>query len=170
MKSIPLAIVTLIGIGLLMLALKDMGPRLSPLEIAEIHHAFPPDRPQVIKSVDFDLLAAIRQVESGGDNYAVGDNGLARGPYQIHRAYWTDAIENHDVDYYNWAYEIGAHDLAKSTQAVLWYWDRYAPANASDAQKARIHNGGPAGHRKAATQRYWAKVRAVLDKGEASDG
>ncbi|MFA5123596.1 hypothetical protein [Zavarzinia sp.] len=29
------------------------------------------------------LLAAIRQVESGGDDRAVGDGGKARGPYQI---------------------------------------------------------------------------------------
>ena len=34
------------------------------------------------------LLAAIRQVESAGDDRAVGDGGRSRGPYQIGLAYW----------------------------------------------------------------------------------
>jgi len=36
------------------------------------------------------LLAAIREVESKGNDHAVGDHGHARGPFQIHRAYWID--------------------------------------------------------------------------------
>ena len=32
-------------------------------------------------------------VESGGDINAVGDGGLAIGPFQIQEAYWSDAVE-----------------------------------------------------------------------------
>src|SRR5690606_22841719 len=36
-----------------------------------------------------EILYGIRQVESGGrENPPDGDDGLAIGPYQIHRAYW----------------------------------------------------------------------------------
>ena len=41
------------------------------------------------------LLDAIRRVESGGDDRALGDYRkgvpLARGPYQIHRVWWIDS-------------------------------------------------------------------------------
>ena len=39
------------------------------------------------------LLAAIRQVESHGNDKAVGDGGKAIGPYQVWRGYWQDAVE-----------------------------------------------------------------------------
>ena len=34
------------------------------------------------------FLDAIRQVESGGNRYAIGDGGKSRGPYQIKREAW----------------------------------------------------------------------------------
>ena len=43
------------------------------------------------------LLDAIRRVETGGCKNpanAVGDNGKAIGPFQIHRVYWQDAVEH----------------------------------------------------------------------------
>ena len=40
-----------------------------------------------------DLLDAIRQVESSGNDAAIGDGGKAIGPYQIWRVYWIDACE-----------------------------------------------------------------------------
>ena len=39
---------------------------------------------------DVAVLAAIGQVETGGDYTAVGDNGKARGCYQLHRSAWID--------------------------------------------------------------------------------
>ena len=39
---------------------------------------------------DVAVLAAIGQVETGMDYNAVGDNGKARGAYQLHRSAWID--------------------------------------------------------------------------------
>lgn len=39
------------------------------------------------------LFQAIMRVESNGDINAVGDNGSAIGPFQIHQIYWSDAVQ-----------------------------------------------------------------------------
>ncbi len=105
------------------------------------------------------LLDAIEQVESGGRVNVVGDNGKAIGPFQIHRVYWQDAVE-HDPSI------GGSYSDCRNPQyarrIVRAYMDRYAPRGASDEVLARIHNGGPKGHRKDATIKYWVKVRKRL--------
>lgn len=104
------------------------------------------------------LLDAIRTVESGGNDRAVGDNGVSRGPYQIKRGYWADSRVRLPYDRLVW-------DRASSEQVVVAYWRRYCPKalRANDWQTlARVHNGGPAGARKAATRDYWLKVRGRL--------
>ncbi|MDD4891979.1 MAG: hypothetical protein PHU85_18825 [Phycisphaerae bacterium] len=108
---------------------------------------------------DARLLAAIRQVESGGNDRAVGDGGRSRGPYQIGRAYWTDACRHGRV---KWSYDKYVWDPARSAQVMRWYWDRYHAR--TDERKARIHNGGPAGCRKPSTIDYWRRVRKAARK------
>lgn len=105
------------------------------------------------------LLDAIEQVESNGRTNVVGDGGKAIGPMQIHRVYWQDAVE-HDPS-------IGGsysdcRDPQYARRIVRAYMSRYAPKGASDEVLSRIHNGGPKGHRKAATEKYWVKVRKRL--------
>ena len=39
---------------------------------------------------DVAILSAIAQVETGEDYTAIGDNGKARGAYQMHRSAWID--------------------------------------------------------------------------------
>ena len=39
---------------------------------------------------DVAILSAIGQVETGEDYNAIGDNGKARGAYQMHRSAWID--------------------------------------------------------------------------------
>jgi len=39
---------------------------------------------------DVAVLAAIGQIETGMDYNAIGDNGKARGAYQLHRSAWID--------------------------------------------------------------------------------
>lgn len=104
---------------------------------------------------------AIMKVESGGDPYAVGDGGAALGPYQIHRAYWTDAMR---LLGQTWPYQ-DARDPVKALVAVWAYTRHYAqhhrrPWTAETI--ARIHNGGPRGWSKPATLRYWRKVQTIL--------
>ena len=109
------------------------------------------------------LFDAIRSVESGGDDRAVGDGGASRGPYQIQRAYWTDALLM--TSGVLPGYDALVWDRATSEQIMRWYWGRYCPDALRDFDfetLARIHNGGPAGARKAATAPYWNKVKKEL--------
>jgi hypothetical protein len=104
---------------------------------------------------------AIMQVESGGDPQALGDGGRAAGAYQIHRAYWADAMRILGQD---WPYEQ-ARNPDKALQAVYAYTRHYArlyhrPWCAETI--ARIHNGGPRGWQKQATLIYWRKVEIAL--------
>lgn len=103
------------------------------------------------------LLLAIRTVESGGDCSAVGDGGRSIGPYQIQRAYYRDSgVPGHYCQ---------VRDRQYAERVMLAYWQRYAPqalASGDWQTLARIHNGGPAGHRLAATRSYWVKVRRAM--------
>lgn len=106
-----------------------------------------------------DLFSVIRQVESGGNDYAVGDDGRSRGPVQCGRAAWKDACEygKADLDYdeYVWNY-------AACKQVMTWYWARYGCD--TDEKKARCWNGGPAGYLKESTIPYWKKVKEICDE------
>ena len=107
------------------------------------------------------LLDAIRRVETGGckdPSAAVGDNGKAIGPFQIHRVYWQDAVEHSGIG----GTYADCRDEAYARKVVRAYMARYAPKGASDEVFSRIHNGGPKGHKKAATKAYWAKVRKEM--------
>lgn len=104
------------------------------------------------------ILDAIRAVETGGHPdpaNAVGDAGRALGPFQIHRAYWLDATERHPA-----LRALGyqsVRDQATAEAVVLAYFTRYSPC--WDLRTvARVHNGGPRGHKKASTVRYADKV------------
>lgn len=110
------------------------------------------------------LVNAIIQVESGGDDDAVGDNGNAIGCLQIWKVYWQDAVERSKLggkyeDCYDRNYAIKVFDA---------YMTRYAKEKWTDPKKfdaehvARIHNGGPKGYKKKATIKYWNKVKKEL--------
>ena len=102
------------------------------------------------------LLDAMTQVESGGNNRAVGDGGQARGPLQIHRAYCKDT----GGDYSRcWEPEY-------SREIVVKYWERYCPKALSKGDLetlARTHNGGPQGGHSMRTLKYWWRVQAELE-------
>jgi len=113
---------------------------------------------------------AIIAVESGGDSHAIGDNGNAYGCLQIWPAYVQDANEYARTSYTH----DDAFDRDKSVAIFTAYMSRYATEKrlgrtptAEDI--ARIHNGGPNGYRKAATDVYWAKVKAELYRMGAHD-
>jgi hypothetical protein len=109
------------------------------------------------------ILAAIRFVESSDrDDVADGDGGKAIGVYQIHEAYWRDAVRAEPS--LGGSYQ-DCRRRAYAERVVAAYMQKWAPAAwaAGDAETiARVHNGGPEGARKESTQRYWERVRAAL--------
>ena len=105
------------------------------------------------------LLKAIRQVESSGDDRAIGDGGRSRGPYQIGRAYWSDGGGDRG------RYDSDVWDAELCRPVIIGYWRRFCPAalkTVAAEKLARVHNGGPRGDRIAATEKYWKRVSAAL--------
>ena len=107
------------------------------------------------------LLDAMYTVESGRGKNLVGDGGKAIGPYQFWREYWQDAVE-HDKSI-GGKYE-DCMNKAYAEKIIRAYWKRYAPKGATIEQLARIHNGGPRGHKRSATVKYWNKIVKEMTK------
>ena len=111
------------------------------------------------KTLD-DFLNAIHMVEASLRVGPIkGDNGAALGPLQIKKAYWQDSkVKGKYSDCTNLIY---------SKRVVIAYFNKWA-GMALEMRDweilARIHNGGPRGHRKKSTIKYWKKVREELYK------
>jgi len=110
------------------------------------------------------FLDALAHVESGCDDEAIGDDGKAIGRYQIWEAYWSDALVK--------APSIGGEyedckGKVYAERVLVAYMLRYAAQAVKDKDYetlARIHNGGPQGHKRKATLKYWEKVEKALAK------
>lgn len=104
------------------------------------------------------FLHALNMVEANGrDGHIIGDNGKALGPYQIHYSYWLNANV------------VGCYSMvtnrAYAAYVVTAYMNRFAKSaivNNNFEVLARIHNGGPIGHKKRATKTYWLRIRKYL--------
>jgi hypothetical protein len=107
------------------------------------------------------LLDAMYTVESNRGKITVGDNGKAIGPYQIWREYWQDAV---DFDKSIGGKYEDCMNKSYAEKIVRAYWKRYAPKGATIEQLARIHNGGPKGHTRTATLKYWNKIVKEMTK------
>tara|TARA_Y100000034_G_scaffold128393_1_gene182846 strand:+ start:330 stop:761 length:432 start_codon:yes stop_codon:yes gene_type:complete len=119
----------------------------------------------------YDLHDALWAVESSRmENPPDGDGGKAIGPYQIWHAYWQDA---YDFDESLGGTYEDCRDRQYALKVMHCYWRRYCPNEfwrARDGRGtrkdfevlARIHNGGPRGHKREITVKYWDKVKKEL--------
>jgi len=101
------------------------------------------------------ILYAIHQVETSGRlGPIVGDGGDALGPLQIHRGYHSDSRVKGPYS--------NCSSLSYSSTVVRAYMGRYATKRRlgrapTPVDIARMHNGGPNGHKKKATLGYAKK-------------
>ena len=103
------------------------------------------------------LITALIAVESSGNDQAIGDNGRALGPLQIHRGVVLDVNRITGSNYRH--SEMTNRAAARAVcQAYLTHYGR----GATTEQLARRWNGGPTGDRKTATLGYWRKVQKHL--------
>lgn len=118
-------------------------------------------------TVSDDLLDALEQVESGGNEHAIGDNGEALGCLQIHEMV-IDEVNRIKGWQCDWEYHSFHRITARAIcRAYLQHWgavyERRHPGKTADDQVlARIWNGGPNGWHKPATLAYWTKVSKHL--------
>lgn len=106
------------------------------------------------------LIAALIAVESAGNAAAVGDDGDAWGPLQIHAAvlgdvnrHWRTAYERKDC-----------FDPDSARRICKLYLTQWCGASATPEQYARTWNGGPRGGMRAATMSYWERVRPHYER------
>lgn len=104
------------------------------------------------------LIDALVHVESNGEVHAVGDNGKAVGPLQIHKEVVDDVNKAYGTNY---TYD-DRKSIDKSREICRKYLLLHGGSRASNEKYARIWNGGPGGHRKRSTRRYWVRVRRRL--------
>lgn len=104
------------------------------------------------------LIDALVHVESKGEVHAVGDNGRAVGPLQIHKEVVDDVNKAYGTTY---TY-ADRKSLDKSREICRKYLLLHAGHKASNEKYARIWNGGPGGHKKRKTRKYWVKVKRRL--------
>jgi hypothetical protein len=105
---------------------------------------------------------ALHQVETSGRFGAIkGDNGAALGPLQIHRSYHQDSgVPGRYQQVSNWDY---------ARKVATAYFKRYAPEaweRGDVVALARIHQGGPRGHQRAATLAYSRKVLSAMGRNQ----
>lgn len=104
------------------------------------------------------LIDALVHVESKGEVHAVGDNGKAIGPLQIHKEVVDDVNKAYGTNY---TYD-DRKSIDKSREICRKYLLLHGGRHATNEKYARIWNGGPNGHRKSRTRKYWVKVRRRL--------
>ena len=114
-----------------------------------------------VKGATPEFLAAIKHVESGGQpnggRDVTADGGRSIGPLCTSKAAWIDSRVAGSWE--------DCRDLAYAQRVAIAYWRRYCPtalANNDYETMARIWNGGPQGHKKQATIKYWNKVKQAL--------
>jgi hypothetical protein len=185
MKKITV-IIAIIGLQLLVLNAVKSEERASSIQKGRaIYEA----RSDVINRVvdEYDnlpkginrLLWAICMVETQGESnngeFAKADYSrkrrewMAIGPFCIWEVFYMDAIEFNPklrkLSYNDCNY------LDFSTHIVISYWKRYSKdvmrkdsLSMEDLERlARQINGGPTGHTKTATEKYWIKVKELLE-------
>lgn len=115
------------------------------------------------------LVTALIQVESHGNDYAIGDRKkkeMAYGCLQIRKPCIDDVNKHFNTNYQ-------AKDCLGNRALSVWVCESYisiyatqnrlgrAPTN---EDRARIWNGGPSGWKAKCTNGYWAKVQKQLGK------
>lgn len=107
-----------------------------------------------------DLINAIIEVESGGNPRAIGDSGQAVGILQI----WPITVKDANRILGDRIFSLeDRFDPYKSIDIFLTITEHYS-RNESFEVIARRWNGGPTGEKKAATKKYWEKVKSALLK------
>lgn len=115
------------------------------------------------------LIAALVEVESNGNDRAIGDRHMkdkAYGPLQIRKPCVDDVNQRLGTKHRP---EDMLGNRSLSVLVCRTYLKRYATfkrlgREPSLEDMARIWNGGPNGWRKQSTLGYWSKVQKVLER------
>lgn len=124
--------------------------------------------PRERNMITLKLLTALIAVESSGNDSALGDNGNSHGCLQIGWAVVADvnkARERRGAPAFTFPKDT--YDRTKAKAICREYLNIYCTEKRlgrepTQEDAARMWNGGPNGHKKVATEKYWAKVQREL--------
>ncbi len=118
------------------------------------------------------LITVLIQVESGGDDRAVGDKHLKQKAYgclQIRQPVCDDYNDHHGTAY---RAEQMRGNRELSVKVCRWYLEYYGARlgrAATEQDCARIWNGGPNGWKRQSTRGYWKKVQENRKEGRDAE-
>lgn len=116
--------------------------------------------------VDARLLNALVWVESSRNAKAVGDKGKAVGLLQLHKIYVDDVNRILGKKKYSYADRWNPQKSVEMTVIYLKHYgrryERLTGKKATYEVLSKIHNGGPNGWEKPATNKYWRKISKHL--------
>jgi hypothetical protein len=112
------------------------------------------------------LIPALIEVESRGNDNAIGDNGKAFGCLQV----WDICVQDVNRVYktsYTHKQMMDRYTACEVCYLYLLHWGqkycrRRGIKDASYEVLARIWNGGPRGYQNPKTEEYWTKVKPLL--------
>ena len=104
------------------------------------------------------LITALIAVESSGNDQAVGDNGRALGPLQIHRGVVLDVNRFTGSNYRH----QDMTNRAAARAVCQAYLTHYGKGCTTEQLARKWNGGGPRGEKKQATEAYWNKVKKQL--------
>ena len=109
------------------------------------------------------LISALIIVESSGNDMAIGDNGKAIGPLQIHNAVVLD-VNRITGSHYQWQQMTNRAQAREVCEAYLKHYvtEKRINRKPTVADFAKVWNSGPNGFNKVVSDRYAKKVEAAL--------
>jgi hypothetical protein len=113
------------------------------------------------------LIPALIEVESNGNDQAIGDNGKAFGPLQIWDICVQDVNRIYNVGYEHEQMFNRGHAIDVCVLYLLHWGAKYKLKTGKQPSYevlARIWNGGPMGYKNPKTIGYWNKVNKALTK------
>jgi hypothetical protein len=108
-----------------------------------------------------ELMEAIKQIESSGNQFAVGDTNLKEWSYGILqiRQSRLDDYARQTGKYYR---AVEMFDTVKAKSVFMFYASLYEPWETE--QITRCWNGGDKGMRKKSTKKYYLRIQKELNK------
>jgi hypothetical protein len=106
------------------------------------------------------LISALIIVESSGNDLAIGDNGRAIGPLQIHRGVVQD-VNRITGSNYQWQQMTNRVQARAVCEAYLKHYvtEKRIGRKPTVADFAKVWNSGPEGFKKTCSDKYAAKVQ-----------
>jgi len=124
-------------------------------------------KPIIKQPTELELIDALIQVESRGNDSAIGDRHLvgneAVGALQIRPIMVREVNRILKIQKSDKRFKLSDRWDREKTVEMFLIWKGYHHKDGDFEKIARTWNGGPKGHKSSRTEKYWLKVQRELD-------